>query len=116
MDASPFDRGPDDGTDRANPAPCAARDYLQRDDLAQKSLLAPFLEQLEEALGGLNLSLRYAAGFDFARVADLSVLGLLAIEPRLKRVEALSIERFCRKVFHLFSSVLNSAISFPKTL
>lgn len=46
--------GADDGTDRANPAPCAARDYLQRDDLAQKSLLAPFLEQLEEALGGLK--------------------------------------------------------------
>jgi phage FluMu gp28-like protein len=34
----------------------------------------------------------YALGFDFARVADLSVLSLLAIEKRLTRRESLSIE------------------------
>ena len=34
----------------------------------------------------------YALGFDFARVADLSVLSLLAIEKNLKRREVLSIE------------------------
>ena len=67
-------------------------DYLQRPDLEQKSLLDPFMTELEEALGGVDMSLRYAAGFDFARVSDLSVLDLIGIEPRLKRREALSIE------------------------
>ena len=35
---------------------------------------------------------RFAAGFDFARVADLSVFDLLAVEAGLKRVEKLSVE------------------------
>ncbi len=67
-------------------------DYLQRSDLEQRALMAPFLEELEEALGRLDLSRRYAGGFDFARVADLSVFDLLAIEAGLKRVEKLSVE------------------------
>lgn len=46
-------------------------DYLHLDRTAQAALLEPFLEELEAALDGLDLSLRYAAGFDFARVADL---------------------------------------------
>lgn len=66
--------------------------YLQLNKLGQKLLLIPFLERLEEALGNVNLDLRYALGFDFARVADLSVLSLLAIEKNLRRREALSIE------------------------
>ncbi len=66
--------------------------YLHLSKLEQDSLMAPFLEELEEALGGLDLSLRFAAGFDFARVADLSVFDLLAIESRLKRRETLSVE------------------------
>jgi phage FluMu gp28-like protein len=66
--------------------------YLQINELEQKLLLVPFLERLEEALGDLDLGLRYALGFDFARVADLSVLSLLAIEKNLLRREALSIE------------------------
>ena len=67
-------------------------DYLQRPELAQKALMAPFLEELEEVLGGLDLTPRFAAGFDFARVADLSVFDLLAVEAGLKRVEKLSVE------------------------
>ena len=67
-------------------------DYLQRNPLEQKSLMAPFHAEVEEALGALDLAHRFAAGFDFARVADLSVLPLLAIDERMNRIEALSIE------------------------
>lgn len=67
-------------------------DYLHLPKLQQKSLMAPFLEELEEVLGGLDMDLRYAAGFDFARVADLSCMPVLGIEANLRRVEAFSIE------------------------
>jgi phage FluMu gp28-like protein len=67
-------------------------DYLHRDRLARAQLLAPFMEALNEALKGLDQTPNYAAGFDFARVADLSVLNLLAIEKTLKRREALTVE------------------------
>lgn len=67
-------------------------DYLQRDKLYQQSLMTPFLDELKAALAELDLSLLYAFGFDFARVADLSALSLLAIEERLKRRECLSVE------------------------
>lgn len=67
-------------------------DFLHRSKLEQKILLAPFMADLEAALAGLDLSLQYAFGFDFARVADLTVGSLLAIEPGLKRREALVVE------------------------
>lgn len=67
-------------------------DFLHRSELEQKILLAPFMADLEAALAGLDLSLQYAFGFDFARVADLTVGCLLAIEPGLKRREALVVE------------------------
>lgn len=67
-------------------------DFLHRSNLEQKILMAPFMAELEEALAGLDLSLQYAFGFDFARVADLTVGDLLAIEPGLKRREALVLE------------------------
>ncbi|WP_457650946.1 terminase large subunit domain-containing protein [Profundibacter sp.] len=67
-------------------------DYLQLPQVTQKTLITPFMEELEEALGNVDMSLRYAAGFDFARVSDLSVLDLIGIEQRLKRREALSVE------------------------
>ncbi len=67
-------------------------DYLHRHRLDQASLMAPFLAELDEALAGLDLSLQYAFGFDFARVSDLTAGVLLAIEQGLKRREALSIE------------------------
>jgi len=66
--------------------------YLHMTAFEQKVLMAPFLEELEDVLGDLDMDLQYAAGFDFARVADLSVMPILAVEPNLKRVEAFSIE------------------------
>lgn len=67
-------------------------DYLHRTKLDQQALLSPFMDQLEEALGKVDLAHQYALGFDFGRVADLSTASLLAIEKQLKRREALSIE------------------------
>lgn len=67
-------------------------DYLHRPKLYQAVLMAPFLKDLEDALCALDLDLQYAGGFDFGRVADLSVFSLLAIEAKLRRREAFSIE------------------------
>jgi len=67
-------------------------DYLQRGPVERASLMAPFMEQLEGQLDALDLELQYAFGFDFARVADLSVGTLLAIEKNLNRSEALTFE------------------------
>lgn len=67
-------------------------DYLHRDRLDRAQLLAPFMEELEGALKGLDQTPHYAFGFDFARVADLSVAALMSIEKNLKRREALSVE------------------------
>ncbi|MCK5501314.1 MAG: hypothetical protein KAI82_08710, partial [Tritonibacter mobilis] len=67
-------------------------DYLQRSTAEQRDLMRPFLECLEEVLDALPLDVLYALGFDFARVADLSVLSLLAIEKNMHRREALTIE------------------------
>jgi phage FluMu gp28-like protein len=66
--------------------------YLHLDRVSRAALLAPFMEELNGALKGLDQTPNYAAGFDFARVADLSVLNLLAIEKNLKRREALTVE------------------------
>jgi phage FluMu gp28-like protein len=67
-------------------------DYMHRSKLEQMVLVAPFMADLTEALAGLDLSLQYAFGFDFGRVADLTVGSLLGIEPGLKRREALVVE------------------------
>lgn len=67
-------------------------DYLQRTTAEQLELTRAFLERLEEVLDALPLDVLYALGFDFARVADLSVLSLLAIEKNMHRREALTIE------------------------
>jgi phage FluMu gp28-like protein len=65
---------------------------MHRSKLEQMVLVAPFMADLTEALAGLDLSLQYAFGFDFGRVADLTVGSLLGIEPGLKRREALVVE------------------------
>ncbi|PTW61417.1 phage FluMu gp28-like protein [Breoghania corrubedonensis] len=67
-------------------------DFLQRPELERAVLLAPFMANLEEALDALDLTPLFAFGFDFARVADLTVGALLAIEKDLKRREVLSFE------------------------
>ena len=56
------------------------------------ALLEDFHEQLEAALAGLDLTLLFAAGFDFARFVDLSILHLLSMDQKLKRRSALTIE------------------------
>ncbi|QBF31508.1 terminase large subunit domain-containing protein [Thalassococcus sp. S3] len=66
--------------------------YLQMNTRQQEALLEDFLEELDEALDGLDLTLRYAGGFDFGRVADLSVFALLAIEQNLRKRQALCVE------------------------
>lgn len=68
------------------------KDYLHRSKFEQVLLLAPFMAELKAQLAALDLSLRYAFGFDFGRVADLSTVSLLGIEDLLKRTEALSVE------------------------
>lgn len=67
-------------------------DYLHRHRLDQAALMAPFLKELEEQLGAIDLAPHFALGFDFGRVADLSTVSLLAVEQMLKRREALALE------------------------
>lgn len=67
-------------------------DYLHLPELKQKELMAPFWEQLEEALGRLDKRKLHALGFDFGRVRDLSVLALLSIDNVLHRKLELAIE------------------------
>lgn len=66
--------------------------YLQLDRGAQGTHMRDFMIELTARLETLDLAPHYALGFDFARVSDLSVLSLLAIERNLRRKEALSIE------------------------
>lgn len=67
-------------------------DFLQRPKLDQEAVVAPFIEQLAAALSLLDPELLYAFGFDFARVADLSVATLLALTKNLRRETALTVE------------------------
>lgn len=66
--------------------------FLQQPDHERAALLEPFMVDLEAALEDLDLGPQYAFGFDFARVSDLTVGSLMAIEQRLKRREALVFE------------------------
>lgn len=66
--------------------------YLHLPRKAQAEMMRPFLIELSALLETIDQKPHYALGFDFARVADLSCLSLLAIEQNLKRREALSIE------------------------
>lgn len=67
-------------------------DFLQRSKMEQQILVAPFLADLASALELLDPDLLYAFGFDFARVADLSVATLLALTKNLRRETALTVE------------------------
>ncbi|MVO16841.1 terminase large subunit domain-containing protein [Parasedimentitalea huanghaiensis] len=66
--------------------------YLHMTDAQQSEQMRPFMRKLDKVLSGLDMDPHYAAGFDFARVADLSVMPLLMVEKNLRRREALSIE------------------------
>lgn len=67
-------------------------DYLHRPELERRSLIAPFMADLDEALKRFDPKRQHAFGFDFARVADLSVGALLAIGQTLKRESAITVE------------------------
>lgn len=66
--------------------------FLYLPELERLVLLAPFMEELDAALKLLDPALMHALGFDFARVADLSVATLLSIDKTLKRSSALTVE------------------------
>lgn len=66
--------------------------YLHLSRLERGMLMVETIRQIKEALGGLDKERRHALGFDFARVADLSVATLLSIDRMLKREEALTLE------------------------
>lgn len=66
--------------------------FLQLLEWERAVLMEDFYEQLREALAGLDLSLLFAAGFDFARYIDLSILTLLSVDGKLMRRSALTIE------------------------
>ena len=66
--------------------------YLHLPRLQQLVLMSEFTFGLTDQLKALDQEPHYAFGFDFGRVSDLSTVSLLAIERRLKRREALSIE------------------------
>lgn len=67
-------------------------DFLHRPPAERARLMTPFMEELEEAIDGLDPANLHAFGFDFARVADLTVGKLLAIDKLLKRRSALTFE------------------------
>lgn len=67
-------------------------DYLALARPAQAAALAPFLADLDRALAALPAGVSIGAGWDFARVSDLSVGVLLALEAGLSRREVLTVE------------------------
>ncbi len=66
--------------------------YLHLTSQHQSEHMRAFTRELDKVLSGLDMTPHYAAGFDFARVADLSVLPLLMVEQNLRRREAMSLE------------------------
>lgn len=66
--------------------------FLHLNRIDRATLLAPTLFDLKAALARLDRGKRHAFGFDFARVADLSVASLLSIDRLLKRTEELTVE------------------------
>lgn len=68
------------------------RDFLQRSRLERSALIAPTIVELKDAIARLDRERMHALGFDFGRVADLSVATLLSTSKLLKREEALTLE------------------------
>lgn len=68
------------------------QDFLLRSKLERDHLMAPYLEELRDALDGLDPKPRHALGYDPSRKVDPAVLHLLAIQADLKRRSALTVE------------------------
>jgi phage FluMu gp28-like protein len=67
-------------------------DFLHRSALEQKAMVAAFMDELKAAVARFDPYLMHALGFDFARVGDLSVVWVFAIDRLLRRVTALVVE------------------------
>ncbi len=67
-------------------------DFLQRSRADRDALMAPHILAVERAVKRLDRTRQHAFGFDFARVADLSVAELLSINRLLGRESALTVE------------------------
>jgi phage FluMu gp28-like protein len=67
-------------------------DFLHRNRIERALLLVGKLAEVATAVKNLDPNRRHAFGFDFARVADLSVAKLLSINSVLKRESALTVE------------------------
>lgn len=67
-------------------------DYLHLSATQQAALAAAFMDEVKEGLKVFDPDLLHALGFDFARVGDLSVLWVLALDRLLNRRTALVIE------------------------
>lgn len=66
--------------------------YLHLKPHERAALFEPFMEKLQAALKRLDPTCKHAFGFDFARVADLTVGTLLAVDQVLRRRAALTVE------------------------
>lgn len=67
-------------------------DFLQEVELIRLRRVALFMADVIEALKMLDPNCQHGLGFDFARVADLSVLWLFALDKMMRRRTALVIE------------------------
>ncbi len=67
-------------------------DYLSWDPARQQKHLGERLRELDVALAALSTKERHGLGFDFGRVADLSVVDVLAVDQMLGRNRALTLE------------------------
>lgn len=67
-------------------------DFLQKSEQEQQLTMAPIMAEVKRACEGFDPERQHALGFDFARVADLSVLPVLEIGKTLIRSLALTIE------------------------
>lgn len=67
-------------------------DYLHLSPATRGHLLARQTEPLKKALEQLDPNLRHALGYDPARKSDPAILHLMAIDPQLKRLSALTVE------------------------
>ncbi|MCW1842288.1 terminase large subunit domain-containing protein [Prosthecomicrobium hirschii] len=67
-------------------------DYLARPAAERRGMVAAFMIELDRVLATLDPDLRHAAGFDFGRHVDLSMLWVLATTRTVRRRTALVLE------------------------
>lgn len=73
-------------------------DFLQRPEAGQQAETRRFMDEVERAVEAFDADRRHALGFDFARVADLSVVWVFMLDKVLRRVTVLVVEM--RRVPH----------------